>query len=372
MKILVIGHTYINPINHGKWLTWSKRFPEDDLCIITPKKWKDSLHFVQAKNDLHEKNLQIRSFKTFFNFKERTHFYSWKFWKFLHTYDPQIVHVEQGQGSFQLLLIIFFKNIFLKKFKISFFSWINWKQSYFPILREIESFNISYSDGFIAGNLLASQLILKKNPQLIYQTSPLMGVDSIFFNVKKCPVALSNSKIKFSFFGRFVHEKGIFDLLEAFQNLESSNNELFFFGSGPLLSMIKNYMEKNKRIFYGGILTHQEIPFQMSQMDVVILPSKTTKRWAEQLGHVLLEAFCLKKLTIGSSSQAIKDVIGDCGLIFKEGDSLELKEKMEFVQLNPQACKAFIDKAFIRYQNLFSNESICDQTKSFFEALTKF
>jgi glycosyltransferase involved in cell wall biosynthesis len=57
----------------------------------------------------------------------------------------------------------------------------------------------------------------------------------------------------------------------------------------------------------------------------VVLPSRTTAGWAEQFGHVLVEAMAVGIPVVGSSSGAIPEVLGDAGLVFAEGDARALR-----------------------------------------------
>jgi glycosyltransferase involved in cell wall biosynthesis len=55
-------------------------------------------------------------------------------------------------------------------------------------------------------------------------------------------------------------------------------------------------------------------------VDVLVLPSRTTPRWKEQFGRVLVEAMACETPVIGSDSGEIPYVIGRDGLIFPEDD----------------------------------------------------
>ena len=59
-------------------------------------------------------------------------------------------------------------------------------------------------------------------------------------------------------------------------------------------------------------------------MDVSVLPSLTRPNWKEQFGRTLAEAMSCETPVIGSDSGEIPHVIGDAGLIFKEGDAQAL------------------------------------------------
>jgi glycosyltransferase involved in cell wall biosynthesis len=55
-------------------------------------------------------------------------------------------------------------------------------------------------------------------------------------------------------------------------------------------------------------------------MDVLAAPSLTTPGWREQFGRMLVEAFACGVPVIGSDSGEIPYVIGDAGVVVREGD----------------------------------------------------
>ena len=59
----------------------------------------------------------------------------------------------------------------------------------------------------------------------------------------------------------------------------------------------------------------------MNAMDVLVLPSRTTRNWKEQFGRVLMEALGCRVAVVGSDSGAIPEVMGAAGQSFPEGDA---------------------------------------------------
>jgi glycosyltransferase involved in cell wall biosynthesis len=69
-------------------------------------------------------------------------------------------------------------------------------------------------------------------------------------------------------------------------------------------------------------------------MDLFVLPSITLPHLKEQFGRVVIEAMACEVPVIGSDSGEIPTTIGKAGLIFKEGDVKDLKEKIEGLMRN--------------------------------------
>ena len=124
------------------------------------------------------------------------------------------------------------------------------------------------------------------------------------------------------YLGRLVEEKGILDLVDAVARCDSDVN-LLLVGSGPLETAIVDKslqlgISDRVRIIPARPLI--ELPQVMNAIDVMVLPSRTTPRWKEQFGRVLIEAGACGTAVIGSDSGAIPDVVGNGGLIFPEGN----------------------------------------------------
>src|SRR5690606_30118342 len=133
------------------------------------------------------------------------------------------------------------------------------------------------------------------------------------------------------YIGRFVEEKGVLDVLDALA-LCPPDARVLFVGSGPMLDAIKaRGAELNlaDRVLF---LQHQplaELPAVMNALDALVLPSRTTPRWKEQFGRVIIEAHACATPVIGSDSGAIPAVIGEAGLTFPEGDAAALAKAIE-------------------------------------------
>src|SRR5262249_59359229 len=66
---------------------------------------------------------------------------------------------------------------------------------------------------------------------------------------------------------------------------------------------------------------HAGVPAYLNAMDVLAAPSQTTRRWREQLGRMLIEAFACGVAVIGSDSGEIPYVVDKAGVIAPEADS---------------------------------------------------
>jgi len=94
----------------------------------------------------------------------------------------------------------------------------------------------------------------------------------------------------------------------------------------------------------------------------LVLPSIDSKHWSEQFGHVLIEAMAESVPVIGSDAGAIAEVIGDAGIVFKQGDHLQLAEAISKLANDSNIADMLINKGRKRVQSFYTNQVIADQT----------
>ena len=92
---------------------------------------------------------------------------------------------------------------------------------------------------------------------------------------------------KVVFVGRLSEEKGINDLLIAWQKLENSGIKLEIIGDGNDLDQYVMMSKKSKSIKFLGKLSHSETQLHISKAKLLVVPS----RWYEGFPMVLTEAF---------------------------------------------------------------------------------
>jgi glycosyltransferase involved in cell wall biosynthesis len=99
--------------------------------------------------------------------------------------------------------------------------------------------------------------------------------------------------------------------------------ELVLIGDGDLLPRLESRIAElglTSRVTIRPRVPSGDVAAEMRRLHAFVLPSRTTPRWKEQFGRVLIEAMASGVPPIGSDSGEIPHVIGDAGLIFPEGN----------------------------------------------------
>ncbi len=108
------------------------------------------------------------------------------------------------------------------------------------------------------------------------------------------------------------------------------------------------------------------MPEVLAQVDVLVLPSRTTRVWKEQLGRVLLEAMACKVPVVGSDSGAIP-----AGLIFPEGDVAALAGCLQRLRDSPELRRELGERGYARVLAHYSQERVAARTAAFYRQLTE-
>lgn len=399
MKILVVSHTYIAPINREKWKVLAKYFSDVELKVLIPKKWPATLFQIDA-GDLSKDNIKNCEFVLINTFKSGNEvLYGYNFIsliKLLREFQPDLIHVEQGDNAFSYFQLILLSKLFCRKAKFVFFTWVNWKNKwslkYKLFWSFIEKFNLKNSSGAIVGNSDAAIVLREKKFVKPIITLLQLGVNQKYFEPAKNNE--EKKEFKIGFIGRFIKEKGIFDLAEAFLSLKklfpnlvipaiepgSSNVKnpkwkLFFVGAGKDKKNLIDYIDNNKLGFDVEILdpvSHENVGKLLNSFDIFVLPSYDTSEWREQFGHVLIEAMACCVPVIGSTGGEIPNVIGDAGLIFEQKNIKDLSDKLKLLMENEKLRKEFALKGYDRFKKNFSYEIIAEKTYNFWYEILNF
>ncbi|HET6400219.1 MAG TPA: glycosyltransferase [Candidatus Kapabacteria bacterium] len=364
MKILYVGHTYTVRANQAKIaalaaMPWPNGSVE--ITLVTPHGWRGPLYSNRA--DLFDRslatNVDHHILRAFFIGKEGAYLFSPSIFLLIAKLKPDIVHVEQGAYALSYAQIILALKLFSPQSRAIFFTW--WNLPYRPrgLKRMTERFNLSHSACAIAGNEAAREVLREHGFHNPIEVLPQLGVDERMLDLP-CSNALDHNSFTVGYAGRISPEKGVLDLVEAIGKLKQPNEvKLYMVGSGDALEDVRNAAAVHRVHFvHHPAIRNEELPDHLAKMDVLVLPSRTTPEWVEQFGHILLEAMAMGVPVIGSSSGEIPNVISNAGLIFEEGNILELSARIEWLRSNPSERERLSDFGKARVREHFTNRII--------------
>lgn len=154
------------------------------------------------------------------------------------------------------------------------------------------------------------------------------------------------------FVGKLIEKKRPIDLLRAYQQLITNNQQLktkvslVFVGDGILRLELEKYVKEYnlKNIYFTGFKNQTELPQYYAMSDIFVLPSGMGETW----GLVVNEAMCFELPIIvsdmvGCGADLVKN--GENGYIFPLGDIEKLSEHLEELVNNSKKRKSFGEKS---------------------------
>lgn len=172
------------------------------------------------------------------------------------------------------------------------------------------------------------------------------------------------------FIGRLTKDKGIVELVEAFDRLKSKFSNLYLLLLGgfeegdPLSEEIRQRISQENRIIDLGLVP-DTVPYY-KLMRVLVLPT-----YREGLPTVLLEAAAMEIPVVASRATGCVDVVieGKTGLLVPVGDSEQLANAISRILANNREAAAMGRKARQRIETHFKQELVWKNTVEFYNKL---
>jgi glycosyltransferase involved in cell wall biosynthesis len=142
----------------------------------------------------------------------------------------------------------------------------------------------------------------------------------------------ANETFTVGYIGRLLPAKGLRVLIDALGKIKEENWRLLVVGDGT-----EKAANERRAAEYGfldrcefvGAIPYSETPAYFQKLDVLVVPTITTKTIREQFGRVIVEAMACRVPVIGSTCGAIPEVIADAGIVVPENNPTELAAQLK-------------------------------------------
>ena len=169
------------------------------------------------------------------------------------------------------------------------------------------------------------------------------------------------------FVGRFVEEKGIDTVLHALTHSRQGWNVLFV-GGGALMPRLESLrLQYPARVRLARDVGHSEMPAYLRTMDLLCAPSRTTTRWKEQFGRMLIEAMACGVPVVASDSGEIPYVVQDAGVVIPERDLVQWTETLDRLVADAAMRAQLAARGLARARAEFSWPVVARRHLDFFE-----
>ena len=342
MRVLLISHTSQSDTEGQPKSHCLAALPGIELCTLVPDRWK---HYGHWRSPTVPQQLRFRfevgkvALPWVGPAQNYFHWYP-HLRQLLLDFKPDVIDLWEEPWGLVSAHACRLRNQLMPQVKIISETEQNINKKLPPPFEWLRKYTLRNADFAVARSGEAMNVLREKGYHGPARVVP-NGVDADLFHTMdraQCRAALQlGTGFVVAYLGRLVEEKGLLDLVDAVAKCPADVT-LLLVGSGPLESAIRSRAaEKNMsdrlRILPAKPLA--ELPQVMNAIDAMVLPSRTTARWKEQFGRVLIEAGVCGTAVIGSDSGAIPDVVGDGGLVFPEGNIDSLVGAIMQLRQNP-------------------------------------
>jgi len=342
LRVLLISHTCQSRTEGQPKAVLLARIPDLRLKLLTPDRW---LHYGQwrgAETPASDVGLDLEVSKVRWPWVGPAQFYlHWypRLNQILRAFRPDVIDLWEEPWGLVSAHACWLRNRLLPKAAIVSETEQNIDKTLpFPFER-FRSYSLRNADYAVGRNAEAVRILRSKGYHGPAEVVP-NAVDTELFRPmdrRACRCELGLSGFVVGYVGRLVEEKGLMDLLDALKLCLPQVN-LLLVGSGPLQGELERRsagLGLGTRVKFLGGRRLDELPAVMNALDLLALPSRTTPRWKEQFGRVIIEAHACGVAVIGSNSGAIPEVIGQAGRIVPEQDPAALARAIDELAADP-------------------------------------
>ncbi len=222
-------------------------------------------------------------------------------------------------------------------------------------------------------NFLVDNGVINTNKISVLGYGSICGIDQERFkrdnevrkNMRE-KFTIGESDVVFLFMGRLNRDKGVYDLIEAFQRLNSHSSKvwLLLVGTCEDEQLTEILLNGSNRIIYQKYSSTPENFYWMS--DVLCLPS-----YREGFGNVIIEAAAASLPCMASRIYGITDAVknGYSGLLHEVGNLEEIKACFEYWVVNTQSVTDMGNYAQQRAVENFSTKNLVNEFLNMYKKL---
>lgn len=342
MRVLLIDKTAVLAANHERFAALAEQ-PDVELHVLSPERWFEHGRSVTLERRVAE-GYRIHTGHTLRQGHYGSSFFYTGLARAILRARPAIIQLLEEPWSFFAGQTMRWASILAPRAAIVFYTWENVYRDFDyvsrlrRIYRRIDHRMHRRAKGAICASPQAEEVLRLKGFQGPTRIIPY-GVSQVFFTAGERRARNHASRqgggFTIGYIGRFLEMKGVQHLIQALSVVEGA--QLVLVGSGEYEPVLRRQAERlgiDGRVRWVPPQPPERIPDYLWEMDVLVLPSQAAPHWTEQMGRVVVEAMAAGVPVIASDSGALPDVVGDAGLLFREGKWRELAERLIYLRNN--------------------------------------
>jgi glycosyltransferase involved in cell wall biosynthesis len=113
-----------------------------------------------------------------------------------------------------------------------------------------------------------------------------------------------------------------------------------------------------ERVVFTGALSQGDTLERIGHLDILLVPSLSTPTWKEQFGRVAAQAMAAGVAVVASDSGSLREVVGDAGILVREGDVGAFTEALRGLLDDPARRVALGERGRRRASEKFSWDAV--------------
>ncbi|MBE0555943.1 MAG: glycosyltransferase family 4 protein [Proteobacteria bacterium] len=172
------------------------------------------------------------------------------------------------------------------------------------------------------------------------------GINRELVKAYQTPRKKTDSRIRFGFIGQIAAHKGVDLLINAYLRIKSDEISLSIYGSPDQEAYMKELVRLSStgdRIEFCGTFPREELPARLSELDVLVIPS----RWYENSPLVLLYALATRTPVIVTDVKGMSEFVKDGvnGYTFQKNSVEHLTAVMQRIVSDPSSIERLSQNA---------------------------
>ena len=351
-----------------------------EIVIVAPTRFLSELGTITCEPEPAGSPLKVFSLKT-----------HWSRWVYTFGYDAGALAELMNQGGFDLVFaweepyiyagyqIARAVNRYAPRAAFAFRTAQSLPKRYPPPFNYFERVCLRQMDGWVAGAHLVYENSVARGYPANKGRILTLAVDTQAF--RPLPAAAKAEVRKefgiqppvLGYLGRLTPEKGIDVMLRAIELLGPQTPwSLMVLGAGPSEEAISDWARRNHwqdRVMV-KLVPHAEVPRYLATMDLLLAPSLTTRRWKEQFGRMVIEAFACGVPVISSDSGELPFLVADTGWVVPEGDAAAMATAIRAALDDPARREAIASRGLQRV-NDYSAATLGRAFSKYYRELTE-
>jgi len=370
MRVLRIAHSSLTPALRQRERALVRCYPDVDLEVVTTPRWREAEMEVEATPD---DLFSVHTARTYLSKHIQLFAYDpGPIVAALRRHRPHLIDLSHEPYSVACAEVLSLCGWFAPKAPIVMHVNQNILHRYPPPFNWLEQrafkrVSAAYVCSKTVSDVLRAKGFDKPTPLITY------GVNLKDF----CPRAEVRNgtarKPTIGFIGRMLPGKGLPVLADALVKLKNEDWQVLLIGDGSEREQFERRLADHDlldRAQFTGAISYNLVSRYFDQMDVLVIPTQTTKRVREQFGRVIVEGMASGVPVIGSTCGAIPEVIGDAGLVFKEGDADALASALRQTLSDKGLCERMSRAGLARVQQ-YSWERVAEKTYELYQQVLK-